>query len=692
MGLFVTRIPRIISPHSRGQMGIQSSPESKSEAITTEGSVAAFMEMILNTSLPLKPSSDPPVHLQQLIAKQVHAVVVLYNYYQRKRHPELQFLGFESFCKLAANLQPELVPYMKGMHKSNYKSSDVPEDQLSLTEKAIMDACKVCLALYDVPEDMPVKEEWPISKIVIILEGTVARKKRRRISKKDTGEEQNITKAGFEQLAVSAIKNFTGLKKIELVFLESHVVYSVSKEKTAARFYIVKCAVKFPDKLNITYWVPLKEVVESLQGPLANWLRLIGEWTPTSVTQSYHLLPYAEILSNYFSRLGSSHEGEHERTIGDKSQASQELRPDTENEVSSGCLNDLGGMLSTSNSNTNETSDATIMSPDKEGNNGTDMAGLTCSVRRLHTVNNDETDAVSTPKEDKTKNDRTDGKVYQHYRKRNSTRRDVTVSNLSVEHKIVAADLEVKQKVQDFKADKQGSVKKVPESKVDKLHTVNKSCNNISVKQNKMSIGDGAVVPFQMNSNSPEKVQTTCFAKEKELSVANKEKALSMDAFMGLLSKRDILTHQLRNLGDEIAICDKTIQKISDNGKDSLPVKIDTFVDRCTDVCVERKSVQDGTFQHAKDHVSSEQMKGKSIIEALIPDQIFCQVLDRICHDNKWTSPTYSISPCDGGYIANVTVKGDDFEWLVNDRVHSCPKDAKDSAAMQMIEKLRSLI
>lgn len=53
-----------------------------------------------------------------------------------------------------------------------------------------------------------------------------------------------------------------GLKKTELVFLESHVVYSVSKEKTAARFYIVKCAVKFPEKVNITYWVPTKEVVE----------------------------------------------------------------------------------------------------------------------------------------------------------------------------------------------------------------------------------------------------------------------------------------------------------------------------------------------------------------------------------------------------------------------------------------------
>lgn len=124
---------------------------------------------------------------------------------------------------------------------------------------------------------------------------------------------------------------------------------------------------------------------------------------------------------------------------------------------------------------------------------------------------------------------------------------------------IVAADLEVKRKVPDYKTDKLGVVKNpVSEFKVDSLRTVNKSCNNISVKQDKLSVGDGAVILFQMNTNSPEKVPTTCSAKKKalsmadkedELSVADKEKELSVadkeelsvSAFKGLLSKRDIL-------------------------------------------------------------------------------------------------------------------------------------------------------
>lgn len=84
----------------------------------------------------------------------------------------------------------------------------------------------------------------------------------------------------------------------------------------------------------------------------------------------------------------------------------------------------------------------------------------------------------------------------------------------------------------------------VSKFKVDKPRTVNKSCNNISGKQDKMSLA-----PFQKNTNSPEMVQTTCSAKGKELSVADRENALSVAneeelsvaAFRGLLSKRDIL-------------------------------------------------------------------------------------------------------------------------------------------------------
>lgn len=93
-------------------------------------------------------------------------------------------------------------------------------------------------------------------------------------------------------------------------------------------------------------------------------------------------------------------------------------------------------MVSTSSFNTNEANDATIISPNMEDNIETGMAGPTCSLSSLHTVDSDETDAVSICKEDKTKNNVSSGKIYQQYRKRTSTRRDVTVSTLSVKDKV----------------------------------------------------------------------------------------------------------------------------------------------------------------------------------------------------------------------------------------------------------------
>lgn len=99
---------------------------------------------------------------------QMHAVVLLYNYYHRKHHPALELLGFESCCKLAVILKPTLMAHMKLMHRSDYTEVDDLESQLSLTEKAIMDACDISSAL-DATKDVPSMDGWPISKVTVLL-------------------------------------------------------------------------------------------------------------------------------------------------------------------------------------------------------------------------------------------------------------------------------------------------------------------------------------------------------------------------------------------------------------------------------------------------------------------------------------------------------------------------------------------
>ena len=52
----------------------------------------------------------------------------------------------------------------------------------------------------------------------------------------------------------------TGINQSDLMVLESHVVYSLSKEKTAARFFIVQCTQPNHEDLDI----PVKDVIERL--------------------------------------------------------------------------------------------------------------------------------------------------------------------------------------------------------------------------------------------------------------------------------------------------------------------------------------------------------------------------------------------------------------------------------------------
>lgn len=178
---------------------------------------------------------------------QVHAAVLLYNYYHRKQQADIEYLGFESFCKLAVTLKPQLMGYMKLMHRSDYAELDDLEEQLSVTEKAIMSACDISLAL-DASKDAPCVEGWPVSKVAVLVtdsskdhcllqfssithgvwsviekdydlssvssERTVEGQyvyKRKRNTKKSLRNETNSDEADFRKLVISAVKEVTGV-------------------------------------------------------------------------------------------------------------------------------------------------------------------------------------------------------------------------------------------------------------------------------------------------------------------------------------------------------------------------------------------------------------------------------------------------------------------------------------------------
>ncbi|KAM3380063.1 hypothetical protein P3S68_005636 [Capsicum galapagoense] len=297
----------------------------------TEEIVQALLESMVEPLLGRNSKEVPTLDQQKSMAKQVDAVVLLYNYYYRKQHQDhkLEFLSFTSFCQLAVVLKPSLMTYMKLMHRSDYTDVDDLESQLSFTEKAIMRACDVSLTLDDA-EVVQLSQKWPTSKVAVFLvdsrrencllmhssmtcavwsiiekrfDGSSGHpsdskciNKKRRASKIFSTVLQYADGAALQELALSAAAEATGINRSDLVVLESHLVYAVDKEKASTLLYLVQST----KLVNEDFTIPIRDVIESLQGPLIK--KKTSGWSVAPAVEYFHLLPYREILSNWHSR------------------------------------------------------------------------------------------------------------------------------------------------------------------------------------------------------------------------------------------------------------------------------------------------------------------------------------------------------------------------------------------------------
>ncbi|XP_050884095.1 uncharacterized protein LOC127087266 isoform X3 [Lathyrus oleraceus] len=302
---------------SKGKMAV-------TDACPTVDAVRAFLEHLVDPMLQAKPSTrdDPPLSQQQRVAKQVHSVVLLYNYYHRKQHPELAFVAFKEFCKLAVDLSPALLTYMKFTQKPNETDLVDVEQQLSLTERVIMSSCDICTCL-DASKSIPNIEGWPVSKVAVLLvdskkeicfllfssitdgvwsviekdtdssdqnstvtNGIKHAYKKRRVIKKPTKHALNVNEDGFLQIGYSSVKEVTGVNSIDIMLLGSYTVYSQSKEKTASRFYIMKCSQSTDEGF---IQVPIKHLIqrETFSNSLQDSMLIDKQFPKLEVTKLY---------------------------------------------------------------------------------------------------------------------------------------------------------------------------------------------------------------------------------------------------------------------------------------------------------------------------------------------------------------------------------------------------------------------
>ncbi|KAJ6366501.1 hypothetical protein OIU77_002985 [Salix suchowensis] len=176
----------------------------------------------------------------------------------------------------------------------------------------------------------------------------------------------------------------------------------------------------------------------------------------------------------------------------------------------------------------------------------------------------------------------------------------------------------------------------------------NKNCNNIVADQDTMSVTDNAVVTCQSNSKNLDKLHTILVSKEKELSDA---------ALTVVLSKRDRLSLQLRDIEDQIAQCDKDIETILMGGEDNLSLKIESLIEGCNFVSL-RSVSRERTYE---DQSSSPSVRSIGLPDTMPIMKNSCRGLDDVCYENRWILPTYRVSILDSRFQADETVERKGF-------------------------------
>ncbi|KAK8578525.1 hypothetical protein V6N13_100361 [Hibiscus sabdariffa] len=672
----------------------------KSNVCPTEDAMQVFMDYLVDPLLPSNYSyrNIPSLDKQKAVANQVQAVVLLYNYYHRKIHPQLEYLGFEQFCKLALILKPNLKSHMKFMLRPDDTEVSDLEKQLSLTEKVIKDACYISTSL-ELDASNPSSKGWLVSKVAVLLidsskekcflqngsitwgvwsviekdvnepslnpDGSIEVKhmeKRRRIPDKHLQAELGADEGRFQQFAFSAVKEaiHDGLSQSDVTIIESHVVFSLSKGKTTTRFYIMQ----FVGEKEIAHWIPIKDVIDRLQGPLVK--KCSSLWMHTSVVEYFLLLPYAQIISKCFSRDVFPNSIQDQGSVPEVvcvngSHMKEPCKPEV-NEYQN--RNQIIDGVGEAFRNT------TSVEPELEMQN----------LENEH-FSNDVLEGIDGP-QNMVVNDHS--VVY--------SEKKLTWKNVAEK---VQDDAHLRMASSRAESDLHGMTNAaklqcgVGDSELENLihlegqNVANKiaELNNVPSCQDGLAADNHAPVIQESNTKYLAIVQNT---------VSSKEHILSETALRFLLSKRDKLVLQQRAIGDEIAQCDKKIQTILSGSGDDLDLKMDLIIEGCNDVYFKSAS-QGRTIHDYEGQCSNSNIERNKLSDEAIGKQNPCQELDHICKEKNWPLPTYQVYSLDGGYQAKVDVKGLNFE--ASSMGVACPKppEARGSAATQMLAKLLSM-
>ncbi|XP_057546911.1 uncharacterized protein LOC130825611 isoform X2 [Amaranthus tricolor] len=685
---------------------------------STEGTLLALLDFLVEPLLPSRPLSRESISALQheSVSKQVHAVVLLYNYYHRKQHPELAFLDFQSFCKLSMGLKPNLQLYFRRMQMTDNAELDETDEDLSLTEKAIMNACDTSISL-DASIDNPVIVGWPVTRVAVFLvdsrkencylchsamtQGVLSliekevddlgpANKKIRVIKKSLNENQSADGSCIQQFAYEAVKETCGIDQGALKILEKHLVYSTSKAKTAVCLYIIQCR-----KANLAaQFVPINDVMDSLQGPV------VKMESHTPVVEYFHLLPFADKLSGWLMReMSKSSFDCPDAPLEEEPLSMSEQKFTIDHATEHPFVNIIEPCEATDTTNGNNGRfekesilDASKNSEDINIRNGDLLASETTEKLRNSNRSSLKKDSLYASRPSEAPADKNVVRFHLDEQPCPYTSDHPEAKKVEINSSYRRREDPVVQAVYKKRYKSPNSCGKCPGNRASNGRTDHPRQEN-----DEAASTGGAVAVVKSKVDFPRRSSNECDVEkafsDPKLAIASKENLISETALKALFKRREQLTKQYRNIADQIALCDRNIQTILSGGENDLAVKIDTIVEACNEMFLRNAAAAvDNAAPPSNDEEILPIVKRKRLSEASLCMQNPCQELDGICTKNLWILPTYNVSVYKGSFQASVMVKGVDFESSSKGNICETPHEARNSAASNMLVKLRSLV
>ncbi|XP_042404343.1 uncharacterized protein LOC121994340 [Zingiber officinale] len=622
--------------------------------------VQALIDLLVDPLLPAStsPQYSPAEDEQLAVAKQMHSVVLLYNYYHRKQFPQLEFLDFRSFCKQATMSKRSLLSFMKFTHKNVEHPLD-SDRQLSILEKEIMTACDIAATL-DASENSPDMEGWPVSKVAVLLVdanhancylefGSITQGIKSLPEKRLDKPIVNTSKSfeslkndvSLKKLAFSAVQQKPGDCCSKLSVLENHLVYSLSDEKTMTVLYIMET----PEVISGALMeFPIKDVLNSLRGPLFR----TGSTPPevTSVVEYYHLLPYVDKLLEWLSRVAPhsaplNFPAKHPTDVHDLSESPRSVT------IVDHRLN-KSYLLPMSRDETAEGKSAIKENMNRTGKSDVNTCTISKSLKEsAFTVsdswkmgNNSSAAQLQPPCLNKRGSD-----IFYSSNGANVGYHDM-VDGMNM-----------------IKKSRKGG----DSGEISSMKNASKPFQNAI---------DVSLVPVQHTTENPDEFKPV--VKQEHLHVC-----------LNILQKRrDDLVQEHQYMGGELAQCEMAIQAIL-VGKSND----ESAIHACNTLCSSQMHTSTSTSLPSEDKNKQQEIRIRRFSEAILRSKNSCQELNDICSQNGWIMPMYAVFPSivNESFQATVSVRGIDFEANVVGDFRSNPDEARLSAATNMVTKLHNM-